>query len=149
VGIAIEASGGVAEQRLSHPGVGVGVLAERVEAMLTRPAGAAGDGEGDDDAVADADVVNLRTDLDDLAHELVAEDVAFLHGGNEAVVEVEVGAADGGGGDAHDGVAGIENFGVGHVLDLDIACAHPAGGFHGGFLSLWCGEWRIHSRLWT
>ena len=35
-----------------------------------------------------------RPDLHDLAHELVAEDVALLHRGDEAVVEVQVGAAD-------------------------------------------------------
>ena len=39
-------------------------------------------------------LLTVAADLDDLAHELVAEDVAALHGRDEAVVEVQVGAAD-------------------------------------------------------
>ncbi|MDB5424419.1 MAG: Alcohol dehydrogenase GroES domain protein, partial [Phenylobacterium sp.] len=46
-------------------------------------------------------------DLDDFAHELMAQDVARVHAGNVAVVEVHVGAADGCRGDPDDGVAGI------------------------------------------
>ena len=38
--------------------------------------------------------VVVGPDLDDLAHELVAHDVAVLHAGHEAVVEMQVGAAD-------------------------------------------------------
>src|SRR5262249_42023258 len=70
-------------------------------------------------------------DLDDLAHELVAEDVALLHRGDVPVVEVEVGAADGGGGDPHHGVAWVHERRVGDVLDLDGVLAHPADGLHG------------------
>ena len=66
---------------------------------------AAGDREGHDDAVADLQVRHRRPDLDDLAHELVAEDVALLHRRDEAVVEVQIGAADRGRGDLHDRVA--------------------------------------------
>ena len=49
-------------------------------------------------------------DLDDLAHELVAEDVALLHGRDVAVVDVQIGSADGGRGDLDDGVARIEDL---------------------------------------
>ena len=38
--------------------------------------------------------VDAAADLDDLAHELVAEDVALLHRRDVAVVQVQVGAAD-------------------------------------------------------
>ena len=62
--------------------------------VLAEEAAAAGDGERDDDAVAELQVLHVGADFDDLAHELVAEDVAGLHGRDEAVVEVEVGAAD-------------------------------------------------------
>jgi hypothetical protein len=55
---------------------------------------AAGDGKGDDDAVADLQVFHARADFDDLAHEFVADDVAFFHRRHEAVVEMKIGAAD-------------------------------------------------------
>ena len=84
----------VAPQLLGHPRVGVGVLAQRVQLLLAEAAVAAGDGERHDDAVADLQVLDRRPDLDDLAHELVAEDVALLHRRDEAVVEVQIGAAD-------------------------------------------------------
>ena len=44
----------------------------------------------------------LGADLDDLAHELVAHDVARLHPGHQAVVEMRVGAADHGAADLDD-----------------------------------------------
>ena len=61
--------------------------------------------------------LHVRPDLDDLAHELVAEDVALLHRRDEAVVEVQVGAADRRRGDLHDGVAPVQDLRVGHLLD--------------------------------
>src|SRR5688572_32496129 len=54
---------------------------------------------------------------DDLAHELVAEDVALEHRRDEAVVEVQVGAADRGRGDTHDGVARVDDLGIRNFLD--------------------------------
>ncbi len=44
---------------------------------------------------------HLRPDLLHDAHELVPHDVAALHPGHAAQVQVQVGAADGGGRDAH------------------------------------------------
>ena len=111
---------------LGHPGVRVRVLAERVQLLLAAPAVAAGDRERHDHAVADLQVVHLRPDLDHLAHELVAQDVALLHRRDEAVVEVEVGAADRRRGDLDDGVAAVQDLRVRHVLDLDGALALPA-----------------------
>ena len=62
------------------PGVGVGVLAAGVQLAPAGEAGAARDGERHDDAVADAQLRRSTPgpDLDHLAHELVAHDVALL-----------------------------------------------------------------------
>ena len=59
---------------------------------------------GHDDAVAALDAGHARAGVLDDAHELVAEDVAVLHARDLAAVDVQVGAADGGGGDAQDDV---------------------------------------------
>ena len=93
--------------------------------MPAGPAVAAGDRERDDDAVADLEVVHAAADLDDLAHELVPEDVALLHRRDVAVVEVQVGAADRGRRDPHDRVAVVEDLRVGDVLDLDGVASRP------------------------
>ena len=69
-------------------------------------AAAAGDREGDDHPVARLDLLDRLAGLDDLAHEFMAEDVARLHRRDEAVVEVQVGAADRRRGDPDDRVAG-------------------------------------------
>src|SRR5207249_11499783 len=91
---------------------------------------AAGDREGDYDPVAGLDALHPRARLDDLAHELVPEDVAALHGRHEAVVQMEIGAADRGGCDPDDRVPRVEDLGIGDVLDLDRPLAFPAGRFH-------------------
>ena len=58
---------------------------ESVVAELTC---AAGDLEGDDDAVPDPEVAGVRTDLLDDTHRLMAEDVAGVHERAEYFVEV-------------------------------------------------------------
>ena len=55
-------------------------------------------------AVADFELLIALPDLDHFAHELMAEDVALFHGRDVAVIEMQVGAADRGGGDLDDGV---------------------------------------------
>ena len=47
----------------------------------------------------------LRADFDDFAHRLVADDVAAFHVGDDAVEDVQVGAADRAGRHLDDGVA--------------------------------------------
>jgi hypothetical protein len=69
--------------------------------------------------------------LDDLAHELVAQDVALHHRGDEAVIEVQVRTADGGRGDLDDRIAGIDDLGVGHGVHADVVFAVPGQGAHG------------------
>ena len=78
VRVAEDAARRIAPQLLGHPGVRVRVLAERVQLALAAAAVAAGDRERHDDAVADLEVLDAAADLDDLAHELVAEDVALF-----------------------------------------------------------------------
>src|SRR6185369_6091606 len=100
------------------------------ELALAEEAAAAGDGEGDDHAVAEREVLDLAAELDDLAHELVAQDVPLLHGGDVAVVEVEVRAADRGRGDADDGVAPVQDRRVGDVFYPDVVFTVPTECFH-------------------
>src|SRR5262249_35682841 len=72
--------------------------------------------------------------LDDLAHCLMADDVALFHVRHEPAEEVEIGAADRGGGDADDRVARISNARIGHRLVPDVFRAVPAEGLHGNLL---------------
>jgi hypothetical protein len=130
VGVAEQARGGVAVHLLGDPGVGVRVVAEREELVLAEPAAPARDAEGHDDLVADGEVLHVGAQLHHLAHELVAEDVALLHGGDEAVVEMEVRAADRRRGDLQDRVPGVEDFRVRDVFDRDLVHAVPADRFH-------------------
>jgi hypothetical protein len=113
------------------PRVRVRVLAQRVHLGLARLARTARDRERHHDAVADLEVSHRRADVDDLAHELVAEDVAFLHRRYEAVVEVEIRAADRGRRDLHDRVARVEDLRIGYARDPYVLLAHPARREHG------------------
>jgi hypothetical protein len=82
---------GVAEQRGAFfGGVVLGRLALGVVLALAHPAGAAGDVEGDHDAVARFDLGDRGPDLLDDAHRLVAEDVALVDEHPQHLVKVEV-----------------------------------------------------------
>jgi hypothetical protein len=92
----------------------VGIKIEAAE-----EARAARDGEGDKDPIALLELGDLRPDLLDDAHELVAED----HGSGlreKAVVNVEIRAANGRERDADDGVGSVLNLGIGDVFDTDV-----------------------------
>ena len=78
------------EDLVGHVLVAVGRLAHREVAAPALLALAADDGEGDHHPVADLQLLVVVPDLDDLAHELVAEDVALAHGRDVAVVQVQV-----------------------------------------------------------
>ena len=86
---------------------------------------------GHHDAIADLQTRVVLADLDDLAHELVAEHVALLHRRDVAVVDVQIGSADRRRRHFDDGVARIEDDRVGNGLDLDLLFAFPADGSHG------------------
>src|SRR6185295_11693017 len=107
-----------------------GVVAQRPLLALAEEAAAAGDGEGHHHPVAGPQVLDGGADGDDLTHELVPEDVALLHARHVPVVEVEVGTADRGEGDAHDGVAGIEELRLRNLAQTHVVFAEPAVGLH-------------------
>src|SRR5579884_807276 len=124
---------------LRHPGIGIGVLAQGEEPSAAGPAVSAGDGKRDDHAVTRDQGLNRRAHLDDLTHEFVPQDVSSLHRRDIAVVYVEIGTADGGGGDAHDRIPRIEDLRIGDLLDAHIFLAVPAGRFHGVPPGGWAG----------
>src|SRR6185295_1798676 len=99
-----DAGGRVPPHLLRHPLVRVRVLAQRVQLALARRADAAGDGEGYDDPITDLELLHAASHLDDLAHELVAKDVTALHRRDEAVIKMQIRAADRGRRDLHDRV---------------------------------------------
>src|SRR5690606_34284134 len=103
------------------------VFAATVQFTLAEEARAAGDGEGDHHAIPDADaaLVHAAAEFFDDAHGFVAHDVPGFHEGDEAVEQVQVRATDAGGGDADDGVAGVENLGIGDVFDGDFVGGAP------------------------
>ena len=122
--------GRMPHQLLRHPRIRIGVLAEREQVSPAHGTGAAGDRKGNDHPIARLEVLDRAPGLDHLAHEFVAQDVALLHRGDEPVEQVQVRAADRGGGDPDDGVARVEDLGIRDLTDLDVSLAHPADGFH-------------------
>ena len=94
--------------------------------MLAVPALAADDEGRHDDAVALLDLLHLGPDLLDHAHELVADDVAGLHGRDVAVDEVQVRAAGRGHRHAQDGVVRVDDLGVLDRFDAQVVDAVPA-----------------------
>ena len=120
----------IAPELLSHPCVRVRVLTEGVQLPLALRAVAARDWERHHHAVADREVLDVTAQLDDLAHELVAEHVAPLHRRYEAVVEVQVRAADRCARDPHDGVARVQDLRIGNLLHLDVLLAVPTVRLH-------------------
>jgi hypothetical protein len=129
---------GVAEQRGAHALVAIlGGLALRVELVIAHPAGAAGDVEGDDDAVPGLDLCDLGADLLDDPHGLVAEDVALVDERSEHLVEVQVRAADGRRGDAHDRIGRLLDRRVGHGVDPNVPLAVVGQRLHRSPLAPW------------
>src|SRR5207237_4906176 len=81
-------------QLLGDPRVRIRVVARGPELPLAKETAPARDGERDDDAIADSERGIGLADVDDLAHELVAENVAGLHRRDEAVEEMKIRSAD-------------------------------------------------------
>src|SRR4051794_17030233 len=86
--------------------------------------------EWHDDTVADLEFFHLTTDLHNFAHELMAKDIAFLHGRHIAIVEMQVRSANGGGCDFHNAIARIQNARIVDLLHLNGFFPHPTRGFH-------------------
>ena len=116
---------------IGEPRVRVAVVAQRPQAALTEEAVAARDRKRHNHLVAHRQfVADALAHLDHFAHELVAQNVAALHRGNEAVVQVQVAAANGGRGDFDDRVTGVQDLGVGNLGHAHIVFAVPAKRFH-------------------
>jgi len=91
---------------------------------------AARDVEGDHDPITGLDVCDVRAHLLDDAHGFVPEDVAGIDERSEEFVEVKIGAADRGRGDAHDGVGRLLHRRIGDVLDAYVTTALPSQRLH-------------------
>ena len=114
-----------------HLGVGIGPIASREHAPLAEPALPAADREGHDHPVADFEIRDLRTKLDDLAHVFMAEDVAAFHRRLVAIEEMQVGAADRAGGDLDHRVTRVLDFRIRDGVDADVTLPVPAKCTHG------------------
>ena len=116
----------LAVERAADIGVvgGVGVVAAGILVLRALVAGAACDHEGHDDALTLLQR-RLRADLDYLAHELVAQDVARLHRRDEPVVEVEVRSADRGRGHLDDAVARLHDLRIVDRIDANVVLSVP------------------------
>ena len=128
--IAEDAGDGMAEQLLRHPAVGVGVLADRVQSLLTGEADAAGDGEGDHDPITDFEFGDAGSHLDYFAHEFMTKDVAGDHGWYVGLQQVQVRAADRRRRDLHDRVLTVEDLRIRDVFDVYVVWLFPNGRFH-------------------
>src|SRR6188508_3360297 len=90
-------------------GIRVRSVAAGEEALLTEPASAAANRERDNDAITFFQGANVGADLDDLAHVLVAQDIAAFHSRLISIKEVQIRAANRAGGDLNNHVARVLN----------------------------------------
>ncbi|MNI85799.1 hypothetical protein D3C73_1428230 [compost metagenome] len=84
-------------------------------------------------AVALLQPVDFRAHLLHDSHGLVADDVALMHVGAQHLIEVEVGAANGCGGNPDNRVRGFLDGGVRDVFDAERTPALPCHCFHDWF----------------
>ena len=135
--IAEKPRGRMAPQRLGFLMIRICALAGGIKAALAEAALAAGNGEGHDDAVADLQAFDRRSDLDDFAHGLMAQHVAAVHLRNDAVIDVNIRAADGAGRDLDHGVARILDHRIWNAFATDVALAVKGERLHVPLLPLW------------
>ena len=76
--------------------------------------------------VADLKLRVFRTDFDDFAHGLMAQDVALFHRGHDAIEQVQIRTADGTGRDLDDGVAPVLDLGIRHGVASNVVLAVPS-----------------------
>jgi hypothetical protein len=124
------------ERLFLHLLVAVRRLADRVIAAPALLAIAAIDGEGDDHPVADVQRLVVLAHLDDLAHRLVAHDVARLHAWDEVVEQVEVRSADRAARHLDDGVAAVLDLRVRHAFEAYVFLAVPDERLHAFILPM-------------
>ena len=122
---------GEAEQRSPHALLAyLGGLALGEELLAAHPTAPTGDVERDDHPVPGPYVADPGAHSLDDAHGFVPEDVTLVEEGAERLVEVEVGAADGRRGDAHDGVGGLFDGGIRYGVHAHIPLAVPCNSSH-------------------
>src|SRR5207249_541577 len=90
--------------------------------------------ERHDDPVPLLQVSHLRSDIDDLAHELVAQDITLLHCGNVTVVDVQVGATDRRRCNLDNSIARVKNTGISYRLNAYIMGTIPTECSHNNLL---------------
>jgi len=108
------------QQLLCHPVIRVGVVTAGREFTLAEKTISTGHGKRHHHTIANFQLIAIdaSADFDHLTHELVAHDVALLHGGNETVIEVQVGAADTSTGNSNDASRRFKISGSGTVSTL-------------------------------
>src|SRR5690348_16706312 len=109
--------------------IGVGPFTSGVVAALAEEAFATGDCERNDDPIPGPELADSAADLDNFPHRFVTQHVTALHAGNDAIVDVQVGAADGATGDTDYGITGVLNCWVRHRLAPHVAFAMPRSAF--------------------
>jgi hypothetical protein len=114
-----------------HFGVRIGSVAARKQTLLTEPALSAADSEWNDDAITDFQIRDFGAKFDDLAHILMPEDIAALHGGLIAVKQMKVGTTDRTSSDLDDRISRMLNLGVGNGVDANVTFAVPTECAHG------------------
>src|SRR3954462_15334456 len=100
----------------SHPGVWIRILANREQPLLTGKTAATSNRKWDDDSVSLFEVIHPTAHFYDLAHELMAQDIALLHARNISVVQMKIGVADRGRCDSHNRISIVQNLRVGNLL---------------------------------
>jgi hypothetical protein len=110
--------------------IGVGALATGEEAFFAEETFSAGDSEWNHDAIANLQLSVFRSDLDDFAHGLVAENVTLFHRRHNAVEQMEVRTANGASRYLDDGIASMLNLRIRHALAADIVLGVPRKRFH-------------------
>src|SRR4051812_9738327 len=98
--------------------------------MLAEETTAAGDCERYNHFVAHLEILHRRANLDYLAHELMAKNVAGFERWHICVVEMEVRTADRSASDLDDGIARIQDFRIGNGINTDVFFSIPAECFH-------------------
>jgi hypothetical protein len=126
----------VASVHFSHQSRVVGTVAHRTELLFAESTFPASDLEACDDSVADLELLDSRSDLLDDSGELMSEQVSLLQAQDLAVVQVQVGTADGGSGHFENDVGVLSDIGNVGVDDLDAVGSLPSQGLHTLFSAL-------------
>ncbi|MNI41017.1 hypothetical protein D3C73_952560 [compost metagenome] len=129
-GITEQAGGRIADRLCLLRACGVRSFAQRNLTPFALPALTAGNCEGHYDAIADLEFGIAAADFNDLPHRLMAHDVPRMHAGNEAAVEMQIGAANRAAGHLDDRVAIVLDYRVVYRFAAYVAATMPRKSFH-------------------